>query len=211
MFSVGLARHLMLGAACSILILVGLTLVACSPDGEIESRGEPPPAPSSEATAGEWCVDDPECDDYLDEVRARVMERWALTQDDTPGFVVVQMQVNQAGDLSALEPVESSDPDLEVSCLEAFRQAAPFGPAPAPIVGRTLHARFINGDREKLPRVLLESLRAKRAATSDPSRQEELDESMGTVEKVIEFWDGHPDEPLPPDLRTPYVSILEEI
>jgi TonB family protein len=191
-------------------IALACALAGCSGTPE---TGQTRPDPALEGLTAEeaWCESEDACDEYLREVRGRVADLWETGPEVTPGFVVVQLAFDDSGNLIGLETAEATDPQLEDSCLEAFRKAQPFPPPPESMVGKVFRARFIYGDHETLPRVLLEELEARRETARDPGWREELNERIRTLEEVMDYWSRHPTEPLPSELRKRYVSILEDI
>lgn len=75
------------------------------------------------------CVERPEVQAYMEQIRQRVYARWVLPPDTPPSQqVVLRFRLDVAGSVSNVEFVSADDPILGESAAAAMRAAAPFPP-----------------------------------------------------------------------------------
>lgn len=80
--------------------------------------------------AGEGdCYERPEVKAYWQQIRTRMYARWVVPPDARTGVTVkLRFKLDTAGSASGIEVIESTDPSLGASALDALRAASPFDP-----------------------------------------------------------------------------------
>jgi len=88
-------------------------------------RGAYAPGPGELA-----CDKRPEVLGYLDRIRLRTIDLWALSPGTKNGTVKLRFRVDVAGSASAVEFIHAEDNAQGASAVDAMRAASPFPPMP---------------------------------------------------------------------------------
>lgn len=95
------------------------------------------------------CMKDRKCRAYLEMIRDRVYARWSIPEDIPAGRVTLSFRIDRGGSAHDIRQKRTDDPNLGMTCVQAFRNASPFPPPPAEIsylIDKGIAATFTYGD-----------------------------------------------------------------